>query len=78
MSSARAMQFYSVVRPFHSLRQRIHHRDDTCAAGRNIAPDELRAGTGGKDLCPECEELTRAKNGGRVFAGNAHYPDVVQ
>jgi hypothetical protein len=64
MSSARAMHFVPVTRPFHSPRQRIHHRDEACAAGRNIAPHELRAGTGGKDLCPECEELSRAKNGG--------------
>lgn len=77
MSSARAMHFPSAARPFHALTQRIHHSDETCAAGRNIDPSELRAGTGGKDLCPECEELGRAKNGGRVFERTAQAPRLL-
>lgn len=76
MSSARAMHFHSVARPFHSLTQRIHHSDETCAAGRNIDPNELRAGTGGKDLCPECEELGRAKNGGGAFERTPQRPGL--
>ena len=74
MLNGRAMQIQSVARPFHSSRQSIHHSDETCGAGRSIAPDELHAGTGGKDLCPECAELTRAKNGGHVFAVPANRP----
>jgi hypothetical protein len=54
----------SSVRTFHSPRQKVHHRDRGCGAGQIIAPEELRAGTGGRDLCPECAELVRAKNGG--------------
>ena len=54
----------SSARAFHSPRQKVHHRDRGCGAGLILSPDELRAGTGGKDLCPECAELARAKNGG--------------
>ena len=50
------------VRAFHSTRQPIHHRDETCASGRAIPAEDLRFGTGGKDMCPECVELARAKN----------------
>jgi hypothetical protein len=72
MSSTGTMTFPSGLRPFHSPRQRIHHRDETCAVGQTIAPNELRLGTGGKDLCPECEELVRAKNGGHAGDTRPH------
>lgn len=54
----------SSARAFYSPRQKVHHRDRGCGAGQTLAPEESRAGTGGKDLCPECAELARAKNGG--------------
>jgi hypothetical protein len=45
--------------PFHTVAQRVHHRHHGCGSGRSITPDQIRAGTGGKELCPECADLAK-------------------
>ena len=45
------------ISAFHSEKQTVHHVCTRCSAGRGIAADDVREGTGGKPLCKECQNL---------------------
>ncbi len=45
------------VAPFHSVAQTVHHEDTRCADGERVTREQLRLGTGGKPLCPQCAAL---------------------
>ncbi len=45
---------------WHSALESVHHNNTTCRAGDDIKPENLRLGTGGKPLCPECARLNEA------------------
>jgi hypothetical protein len=43
--------------PWHSVKERIHHNNSNCNAGRAIEKRYRREGTGDKPLCEECARL---------------------
>lgn len=43
------------VAPFHSVKQDVHHDDNTCTEGNNIEKVNRREGTGGKPKCKNCK-----------------------
>jgi hypothetical protein len=45
------------VAPFHSIKQHVHHNNNSCTEGNNIERENWRAGTGGKPLCERCATL---------------------
>lgn len=46
--------------PWHSPNSDVYHNNPSCQTGNNIAPENVRQGTGGKPLCEECERLDSA------------------
>ena len=42
---------------WHSVKADTYHDNTKCNTGKNIDPDSLRQGTGGKPLCQECSRL---------------------
>lgn len=48
----------TVIAPWYSVLQDVHHNNTDCNIGTNIEGQYLRGGTGGKPLCKECESLT--------------------
>jgi hypothetical protein len=42
---------------WYSVKQSVYHTNSMCSTGNNIAPEDLRQGTGGKPLCQECNRL---------------------
>jgi hypothetical protein len=42
---------------WHSPRAEVHHDNKSCATSRRIKPRDLRSGTGGRPLCPNCTRL---------------------
>ena len=44
---------------WHSILQPLHHDNPDCEAGKQIAPENRRPGTGGRSLCIECARLNR-------------------
>ena len=54
------------IAPFHSVKEiekppaeRVHHDDSQCQAGRDVSPNEKRAGYGGYPLCKNCDALDK-------------------
>lgn len=47
----------SVVSPWHSANEAVHHNNTECTEGNNIESRNRKAGTGGKPLCAHCERL---------------------
>jgi transposase-like protein len=45
------------VAAFHSVKQNVHHNNNSCTEGNNIEKENLRQGTGGKPLCSHCAKL---------------------
>jgi len=45
------------ISPWYSIKQSVHHDNTNYNAGNNIEKENLREGTGGKPLCPECAKL---------------------
>ena len=39
--------------PWHSIKTDVHHNNTECNNGKNIQPEDRRAGTGDKPLCME-------------------------
>lgn len=46
--------------PWHSVKEDVHHDNTDCNAGYRIETENLRAGTGNKPLCSECQRLAEA------------------
>jgi len=46
--------------PWHSVNSDIYHNNPNCQNGNRIEPENLRQGTGNKQLCEECERLNSA------------------
>jgi len=42
---------------WHSIKSETYHNNAACNTGKNIEPENLRQGTGGKPLCNECKSL---------------------
>jgi hypothetical protein len=42
---------------WHSPRAEVHHDNKSCATSRRIKSRDLRTGTGGRPLCPNCKRL---------------------
>ena len=50
------------VSPFHSIKETdgdAYHECTNCVSGRNIKPENKRAGKGGKRQCARCARLIR-------------------
>ena len=45
------------IYPWHSIKADVHHNNTECNNGKNIQPEDRRAGTGDKPLCEECSNL---------------------
>ena len=45
--------------PWHSKKSGVYHNNSACRTGKEVDPDDLQQGTGGKALCQECAELNR-------------------
>lgn len=43
--------------PWHSMKANVHHDNTDCNTGNNIERENVRAGTGGKPKCAECQRL---------------------
>lgn len=46
--------------PWHSVNADVYHDNPNCITGGNIEPENVRKGTGGKQLCGECQRLDTA------------------
>ena len=51
--------FYSVNEAKKPANQRVHHDNNTCAAGRDIPSWERKPGSGGYRLCDDCDLRNR-------------------
>lgn len=49
-----------IIRPFHALTEDFFHNNSDCTEGAAIKPEDLKRGTGGKQLCEICKRLTKA------------------
>lgn len=49
----------AIIDPWYSIEPQsdVHHENTDCTEGNNIEPENVRAGTGGRRLCDECERL---------------------
>jgi hypothetical protein len=47
------------TRVWHSVLRPVYHNNTACDTGNNIERENLRLGTGGKDLCRKCVDLNR-------------------
>jgi hypothetical protein len=45
--------------PFHSKKEDRYHDNSRCGPAREILPQNIEPGTGGKKHCEKCEELNR-------------------
>jgi hypothetical protein len=45
------------IAAWHSPRAEVHHDNKGCAASRRIKSRDLRRGSGGRPLCPNCKRL---------------------
>ena len=43
--------------PWHSVKADVYHDNPNCMTGSNIEPENVRQGTGDKQLCGECQRL---------------------
>ena len=55
----RVADFYSINEVVKPQQLRVYHNNSACPPGRDIPPNERRAGTGGYRLCRDCENLNR-------------------
>jgi hypothetical protein len=46
--------------PWHSVNSEVYHNNPDCQTGNSIEPENVRQGTGGKQLCEECRRLNKA------------------
>ncbi|MBA2345392.1 MAG: hypothetical protein H0V83_09960 [Rubrobacter sp.] len=46
--------------PWQSVNANVYHNNKNCMTGGNITPENLREGTGDKELCGECKKLNTA------------------
>ena len=46
--------------PWHSVNSEVYHNNPSCQTGSSIEPENVRQGTGSKQLCEECERLNAA------------------
>jgi hypothetical protein len=51
----------AVTSPWHSTEENVHHNNTECNAGKNVTPENLRQGDGGKPLCQECASLPQVR-----------------
>lgn len=56
---ARTRKLSAKKKPWHSFEQSVYHDNSECNTGTDIAPEDLRQGTGGKPLCQECHRLNQ-------------------
>ena len=42
---------------WYSVRQQVFHISEDCTTGKNIEPENLRSGDGGRQLCQECRRI---------------------
>ncbi|MDQ3237734.1 MAG: hypothetical protein M3397_02025 [Actinomycetota bacterium] len=45
---------------WHSVNAVVYHDNPSCITGGNIEPENVRQGTGDKQLCGECQRLNTA------------------
>jgi hypothetical protein len=45
---------------WHSANSDVYHNNPNCRTGNNIKAENVQQGTGGKQLCDECERLDSA------------------
>ena len=46
--------------PWHSAEANVYHNNPNCNTGNSIEPENVRQGTGNKQLCKECQRLNSA------------------
>jgi hypothetical protein len=46
--------------PWHSVDSNVFHNNPNCQTGSRIEPENVRQGTGNKQLCEECARLNSA------------------
>jgi hypothetical protein len=46
--------------PWHSVNADVYHNNPNCQTGNSIEPENMRRGTGNKQLCGECQRLNNA------------------
>jgi hypothetical protein len=46
--------------PWHSVDSNVYHNNPNCQTGSRIEPENVRQGTGNKQLCEECARLNSA------------------
>jgi len=46
--------------PWHSVNTDVYHNNPNCQTGNSIEPENVRQGTGNKQLCEECQRLNSA------------------
>jgi hypothetical protein len=46
--------------PWHSVNADVYHNNPNCQTGNSIEPENIRRGTGNKQLCGECQRLNNA------------------
>jgi hypothetical protein len=46
--------------PWHSVNADVYHNNPNCQTGNSIEPENIRPGTGNKQLCGECQRLNDA------------------
>jgi hypothetical protein len=46
--------------PWHSTQSNVYHDNTECNTGNSMDPENVRQGTGGKQLCEECQRLNNA------------------
>jgi hypothetical protein len=46
--------------PWHSTNSDVYHNNRDCQTGNSTAPENVQQGSGGKQLCEECERLNSA------------------
>jgi len=45
--------------PWHAKDSGVYHNNSECRTGKQIPPENLQQGTGGKALCKECADLNQ-------------------
>jgi hypothetical protein len=46
--------------PWHSVNADVYHNNPNCQTCNSIEPENVRQGTGNKQLCEECQRLNSA------------------
>jgi hypothetical protein len=46
--------------PWYSVNADVYHNNPNCQTGNSIEPENVRQGTGNKQLCEECQRLNSA------------------